>query len=99
MTTLLTYIKKGKYDSCLFKIERLNKEDKNMLNIKIFNDKQLVYIKRSQIVPQKLKLVQNRAYELSDIKCRQWNNYTVKTYHLTQTFETLSFKNEPKCLL
>ena len=37
MTTLLTYIKEGKYDSCLFKIERLNEEDKNMLNIKIFN--------------------------------------------------------------
>ena len=37
MTTLLTYIKEGKYDSCLFKSERLN-EDKNMLNIKTFND-------------------------------------------------------------
>ena len=46
-----------------------------------------------------MKLTKNRTYELSDIKCRQWNNHNVKTYHLTQTFETLSFKPEPKCLL
>ena len=102
-TTLITYIKEGKYNTHLFKIERLNKDDKKILNVKEFHNKNWLYIKRSQIVPRSLKLVKNRTYELSDIKSRTWNNYIFKNYHLIQTLETLSMKSEPfkyesKCL-
>ena len=100
-TTLIKYIKDGKYDTALFLIERLNETDKNNLNIKTFNEKNWIYIKYNRIVPKNINLVKNRTYELSDVKTRMWNDYHVKTYHLTQTFETLSMKTESEsiCLL
>ena len=95
--TLITYIKEVKYDSYMFKIEQISNEEKKQLNIKSYNGHDYIYIRKKRIVPQKIKLVKNRCYELT-IKKRVWNDLTVTTYYLDTTFESLSYKPEPKLL-
>ena len=95
-TTLITYIKDTRYDAGLFRIERISNEVGEQLNIKPFKGKDYIYIPRRKIVPKKLNLVRNRTYELT-IKTRMWQDHIIKTFHLDNTIETLSFQSEPKC--
>ena len=95
--TLITYIKEAKYDSYMFRIEQISNEERKQLNIKSYNGHDYIYIRKKRIVPQKLKPVPNRAYELT-VKKREWNDLTVTTYYLDNTFQSLSYKPEAKFL-
>ena len=94
LSTLITFIKPTKYAN-LFLIDRISEEHRHILNIKRFNGKNWIYIKDNQITPKKMTLVPNRTYELSEVKVHEWNNFLIKRYLLSQTFETLNYK---KCL-
>ena len=98
MTTLVTYIKDTRYDSALFRVERICNEAKEQVNTKQFKGKEYIYIPKRKIVPKKIKLVTNRTYELS-VKTRMWEGKIIRTYHLDNTIESLSFKPQPKCLI
>ena len=95
--TLVTYIKEVKYDSYMFKIEQISIDKRKQLNIKSYNGQDYIFIRKKRIVPQKIKLVKNRCYELT-VKTRVWNDLTVTTYYLDNTFQSLSYKPEPKLL-
>ena len=95
--TLVTYIKEAKYDSYMFKIEQISKQERELLNIKHYNGHDYIYITKRKIIPKKLKLVKNRVYELS-VRTRVWEDHIITTYYLDTTIETLSYKHEPQFL-
>ena len=95
--TLITYIKEVKYDSYMFKVERVSKQDRQLLNIKSYNGQDYIFIRKKRIVPKKIKLVVNRVYELT-VKTRVWEDHIIATYYLDNTFESLCYKNEPQFL-
>ena len=95
--TLVTYIKDTRYDSTLFRVESITNEERQQLKIKQFNGKEYIYIPKRKIVPKQLKLVSNRTYELT-VKTRIWNDFVIRTFHLDNTVESLSYKPEPKLL-
>ena len=94
---LVTYIKDTRYDSTLFRIERISNEERKQLNIKSYNGQDYIYIPKRKIVPKKIKLVKNRAYELT-VKTRVWNDHIITTYYLDNTFQSLTYKHEPQFL-
>ena len=94
---LVTYIKEVKYDSYMFRIEQISNEEKKQLNIKHYNGHDYIYIRKKRIVPQRLKPVPNRTYELT-VKTRVWEDHIITTYYLDNTFQSLSYKPEPQFL-
>ena len=95
--TLITYIKEVKYDSYMFRIEQISKQERELLNIKSYNGHDYIYIPMRKIVPKKLRLIVNRTYELT-VKTRVWNDHIITTYYLDNTLQSLSYKNEPQFL-
>ena len=94
---LVTYIKEVKYDSYMFRVERVSKQDRQLLNIKSYNGHDYIFIRKKKIVPKKIKLVKNRSYELT-VKTRAWEDHIIATYYLDNTFQSLSYKSEPQFL-
>ena len=95
--TLVTYIKDTRYDNAMFRIEQISIDKRKQLNIKHYNGHDYIYIQKRKIVPKQIKLVVNRTYELT-VKTRVWNDFIIKTFHLDNTFQSLSYKNEPQFL-
>ena len=82
----IKYIKPSKFDTQMFIPIQINENDKQLLKIKNYQGKDYLFLPIKKI--KGVQLVTNRIYEL-EIKTRQWKEFTVITYHLSNTIETL----------